>query len=348
MTFKKKYKTLAIVFVTMVLTGCGNSARDKIDSGMQAIENLEYDVAITNLQEALAEGENARLAYRGLGIASMGLTDYTAAIEAFETCLQLSDGFVKDIDYDVNYYLATSYFRNGDTARAEGVYSSILALKPNETNARYMRGCVYLAEGKYDDAMADFERILSSTNYQSSHLISIYESLSQYGYGEAGKELLENALSQYESSYSSFDKGRIYYYLEEYQRACMFLEEAREGNQVEAYLYLGRAYEATGDYNYAVSVYNAYLAKDSTNASVYNQLGLCEIKRQEYQSALTAFQAAMNIEENGMMQTLRFNEIITLEHLGEFRQAAVLMDNYLKIYPDDESAKREYEFLKTR
>ena len=68
----------------------------------------------------------------------------------------------------------------------------------------------------------------------------------------------------------------------------------------------------------------------------------------EYDTALDAFQTAMNIENNGMMQTLKFNEIVVYEYMGEYKTAAALMNSYLRSYPDDEIAKREYEFLQTR
>ena len=142
--------------------------------------------------------------------------------------------------------------------------------------------------------------------------------------------------------------GRIYYFLGEYQNAYMALEEAREKGGAESYLYLGRAYEATGDYNYAANVYNSYLENNEGNAEMYNQLGLCEMTRGEYLKALEAFQAGMQLKDTAMMQTLSFNEIVAYEFLGEYRQAQVLMENYLKNYPDDEQAKREYEFLSTR
>jgi len=48
------------------------------------------------------------------------------------------------------------------------------------------------------------------------------------------------------------------------------------------------------------------------------------------------------------MQTLSFNEIVAYEYLGEYTQASVLLDSYLKTYPDDEVAKREKQFLATR
>jgi len=56
----------------------------------------------------------------------------------------------------------------------------------------------------------------------------------------------------------------------------------------------------------------------------------------------------MQIEDNGIMQILAFNEIVTYEYMGEYKKAAVLLDSYLKMYPDDENAKREQQFLLTR
>ena len=72
------------------------------------------------------------------------------------------------------------------------------------------------------------------------------------------------------------------------------------------------------------------------------------MNKQDYQKALEAFQAGMQIENNGMMQTLSFNEIVAYEYLGDYQKASVLLDNYLKAYPDDEKAKREKIFLSTR
>ncbi len=79
-----------------------------------------------------------------------------------------------------------------------------------------------------------------------------------------------------------------------------------------------------------------------------NQLGLCRMRTGDYEGALSAFQAAKNIEDNGMMQVLRMNEIVAYERLHNFKEAASLMNSYLSSYPDDEAAKREYEFLKSR
>lgn len=347
---KKRIAALFTVFSLSlgILAGCGNKENNNVAEGMNKIEGLDYQGAIESFEAALAAGENERLIYRGMGIAYMGLTDYEQAIENLLTCLRLSDGMIQDIDFDVNYYLATAYYKNGDIGDAADTYTAILDLRPEEVDAHYLRGTAYLALDKYEEAQADFDMVLSLTNGDCNRLIDIYRSLETYGYQEIGQEYLQKVLSEKGDKLKDYDKGRIYYYMKDYLQACNYLEKSKDTGTAESYLYLGKAYEATGDYNYASSVYTGYVAKDSSNAEVYNQLGLCRMQQGEYQMALEAFQAAMQIENNGMMQTLQFNEIVAYEYLSEYQKAAVLMDNYVKTYPDDEVAKREYEFLKTR
>lgn len=347
-------KKIVAVAITLglsigIITGCGNSGNNvNVSEGMKKIEQNDYQGALDSFEAAVNAKENERLICRGMGIAYMGLTDYENAIENFIICLNLSDGVIQDMDYDVNYYLAAAYYKNGNFRDAADAYTAIINLRPEEIEAHYLRGTSLLALGEYEKAQKDFDKVLSLTSGDCDRLIAIYQSLESNGYQDMGQEYLQRVLNEKGDKLKDYDKGRIYYYLKEYVQACNYLEKSKDTGTAESYLYLGKAYEATGDYNYASSVYTGYVAKDPSNAEVYNQLGLCRMKQGEYQLALEAFQTAMNIENNGMMQVLQFNEIVAYEFLSEYQKAAVLMDNYIKMYPDDEAAKREYEFLKTR
>ena len=168
------------------------------------------------------------------------------------------------------------------------------------------------------------------------------------GYKETGQEYLQTAMDAGTKGMTNYEKGRICYYLEDYENARTYLEKARDESGYEAVLFLGKTYETLGDNNYAISVYNTYLDSGEANPQVLNQLGLCKMQTGDYAGALTAFQTAMKIEDNGMMQILKMNEIIAYERLCDYKKAAVLMESYLKTYPDDEEAKREYIFLQTR
>ena len=329
-----------------MLTGCG-SGTTKINEGMQLVETLDYQGALTAFDEAEGLGEDSRLLARGRGIASMGLTEYDQAVEYFTQALELSSGWVQNVDYDMNYYLAAAYTKNGQPAEAKKVYDAILGLKPEEKDAYFLRGSVELELGDYESAKADFDRVISMDPKNYDRLIEIYEVLAEHGYREVGQEYLQNILDT-AKQLDAYDSGRIYYYLGQYQKASLALEEAKDKGGADSYLYLGRSYEATGDYNYASSVYSNYISKQGPNAEIYNQLGLCEMSKKEYQKALEAFQAGKQIEGNELMQTLAFNEIVAYEYLEEYQKAAVLLNTYLQNYPDDQTAIREQQFLSTR
>lgn len=347
----RKYGRYAAVLCGLlaaaVLAGC-DSKSTKTAEAMQLLQGLQYQEALDLFQSAEEEGENARLINRGRGIAYMGLTQYEEAIACFEAALAGSDGFVQPVDFDVNYYLAAAFIKNGQPAEAEEVYNAILGLRPDEEDAYFLRGNARLQQNNYEGAKEDFDRMVSLDSDNYDRMIEIYQALQHYGYKDVGREYLENAMLAAEDKMNSYDSGRMYFYLGEYQKACVALEKAREKGDAESYLYLGRAYEATGDYNYAASVYNSWIAKDTGNAAIYNQLGLCEMAMGNYQRALEAFQAGMQVENNTLMQTLAFNEIVAYEHLEEYQKAYALVESYLKSYPDDEQAKREQRFLSSR
>ncbi len=346
----KKFKLFTIsVMMLMLCVACGAKEKtDNISLGMEAVQNLEYAEALQYFNTALEENEDERLICRGMGLAYMGLSKYEDAIAYLEKALRLSDGSVKDIDYDINYYLATAYFKNGQPQDALQSYDAILALRPKEIEAYYLRGYVKLCGGNFESAKEDFDKTISLDPQNYDRLIQIYNALVDNGYREVGKEYLQQVIADNEKSISNYDLGRIYYYLEDYESAKNYLSQVKISSDYEASLYLGRTYEALGDYNYASSIYNDYTLNDQSKAEIYNQLGLCRMQMKEYELALMAFQSAMNIEGNEMMQTLKYNEIIAYEYMKEYKTAAALMSDYLKTYPDDEAAQRENLFLKTR
>ena len=345
----RRRPVLPAVFLlsAFLLAGCG-AGEEKTKAGMQMVQKLDYQGALSSFDEAESAGENIRLVNRGRGIAYMGLTDYPNAVSCFEQALSDSSGVVENVDFDLNYYLAAAYTKNGQYREAKSTYDSILSLRPAEEDAYFLRGSVNLYLSDYEAAKADFEKVMEMSPKNYDRLIEIYQALEAFGYKDAGQEYLRNALSAGEAEMALYDSGRIYYYLGEYQKAYIALEKAKEKGGAESYLYLGKAYEATGDYNYASSVYSSFISQDSSNAEIYNQLGLCEMQKKDYQKALEAFQTGMKIEGNEMMQTLSFNEIVAYEYLGEYQKAAVLLQSYLEIYPDDETARRELAFLSTR
>lgn len=341
--------SVSLVLLCAGLTGCKAFADDEqMAVAYTQIENYEYEEALVTLDAATEAGEDAQMIARCRGLAYAGLTKYEEAVSCYLEALSYSSLFPQDLDFDLNYYLADAYEKMGEREEAKSVYSAILDLRPQEVNALFLRGRLYLEEGQLDPALADFNKTVELDKEGYDLRIEIAGLLSEKGYHEDGLHYLQKFLADNEKKMSDYDKGRIYYYMGDYEKAKVSLENAKTEETDEIILLLGKSYEQLGDFNYATSVYKNYLDEHPESAVIFNQLGLCKMKSGEYEEALSAFRSAANVENNGMSRILEFNQIAAYEHVGNFRQAAVLMEEYLKKYPEDAEAKREYEFLKSR
>ena len=346
---KKRMAVAGIIVLLMLsIAGCNtNKSTENIKLGFDAITSLKYEEALACFGNAAKAGENPQQIARGQGIAYLGLAKYEEAIEQFLFALSYSDEFVDDFDFDTNYYLATAYFKNGQIAEAEKVYTAILALR-DEREARYLRGIVFLEENKLAAAKEDFDVALSKDSGDFDMRIDIAQALMEKGYEKEGKAYLQAAMGANEKKVSDYDKGRLSYYMGDYENARNYLESTKGNKNAEAALLLGQTYEKLGDYNYAASVYSNYLTEHPDNVILFNRLGMCKLQAEDPQGALECFEKALALEDSSMAQVLKFNQIVAYEYLGEFDQANVLMRSYLQIYPDDQEALREYEFLKSR
>jgi tetratricopeptide (TPR) repeat protein len=345
---KNRLRIAAVLLLLAgVLAGCSGK-NENTEAGMQALRDLDYDSAAICFDSAEEAGENARLIARGRGILSMGRTDYEAAVDYFTAALQGSNGQLEPIDYDLNYYLAAAQTKLGDYVAAESCYDAILALDEQE-DACFLRGNVRIASGRFEEARQDYDRVIAMDPDNYGRIIEIYNELSAFGYREAGLEYLQAVLDRGKDKLTDLEKGKIHYYMGDYSNAALSLEAARSASaDPESYLYLGQSYEAMGEYNYASNVYENFLSQVEGNAVIYNQLGLCYMKMGNYEGALTSFGEGMKLGDAAMAQSLSFNEAVTYEYLGRYHEAALLMENYLKTYPDDAVAQREYIFLETR
>ena len=346
----KLIMSIAAALISMILaTGCGfGSSGGKTEEAYALIGNLDYQNAITTFEEALENGENERRIYRGEGIAYIGEGKYNEAISCLTKALSLSSGIVENMDYDINYYLALAYYKNGDIDEAIGIYDTILSLKPGEVDAVYLRGLLYAEKNMLDEALASFNQVISIEPDNYDRIIRIYVILADNGYKETGQGYLKSAMDNGTKKMSNYEKGQISFYLEDYESAKTYLEKAREEEGYEAVLLLGKTYEMLGDNNYAVSVFSSYANSDEPSPEILNEMGICKMSMNDYEGALAAFEEAISIPNNSMLQTLKFNEIVCYEHLGQFDKARSLMEIYINNYPDDENARDEYIFLKTR
>lgn len=68
-----KITGFAVILLCVLLAGCGAEADPSYTKqGMEAVESLDYEKALTLFQTAEENGEEKRLLYRGMGLAYLG------------------------------------------------------------------------------------------------------------------------------------------------------------------------------------------------------------------------------------------------------------------------------------
>ena len=136
--------------------------------------------------------------------------------------------------------------------------------------------------------------------------------------------------------------------MEDYASAQEELIEASNKDSTEALLLLGTVYLAQKDVSNARSMYQEYVAREETSAKGYNGLALCDMEEGNYESALTHIANGLPHASTEEMKDLLFNEMVIYERQLDFVTAQQKAGEYLEMFPEDEEAARELEFLKTR
>ena len=90
-------------------------------------------------------------------------------------------------------------------------------------------------------------------------------------------------------------------------------------------------------------MFQQYVSQAENGAKGFNGLALCDIEDGDYDSALSNISSGIHVADAEDMQSLLFNEIAVYEKKLDFQT-----NEYLGLYPDDKTVKKELAFLKTR
>ena len=111
---------------------------------------------------------------------------------------------------------------------------------------------------------------------------------------------------------------------------------------------LGMVYMEQKDTANARSMFQQYVSQAENGAKGYNGLALCDIADGDYDSALSNISSGISAADAEDMQSLLFNEMVVYEKKLDFATALQKAEEYMNMYPDDKTAKKELAFLKTR
>ena len=291
---------------------------------------------------------NEQKELRQKGITLMENGKYEEALEEFQGALDLSLGKVGETEMDICFYKAEAQYMLGDLEGATATYTAIVDFNEN-AKAYFLRGNLYYSLGEEEKALADYAAAIEQEKKDYELYIGVYEALSAHGKTTEAQEYLIQALEiSGSSSYDKMQKGRINYLLGEQRTALSLLEEAAKGKEKLAYYYLAEIYALMGDEASSKSSMEAYMESGVADSYSLFTIANDELGKGNCDMAIRCLTSALELEKVPNKQIIMKTLVIAYEQNNDFASAKTVMAEYIKEYPDDEEAKREYTFLETR
>lgn len=356
MRIRKTAGILAACMGILVLAGCNNEQQQIFDEAVRDLKQESYDYALDEFTTSVNNGINPAVSYRGIGICQLRLGNYDAAIEAFSGAIE-AENISKSMLRDLYLYRATARLKAGYLEDAMADCQILAQNYDMDADSYFLTGRVALAMDGYDEAASNFEQAYGEDS-SYDRAIQIYETYLDKDMEADGTRYLEAVLStEAKGADDLCDRGRIYYYMEDYASAKNELTDAVKQGSTEALLLLGMVYSAQNDYSNARAMYQQYINEkldesgknqQQTAAPGYNGLALCDMAEENYDSALENINNGIAAASDDEMQSLLFNEIVVYERKLDFTTAQEKAQSYVGMYPEDEDAAKELDFLKTR
>ena len=290
-----------------------------------------------------------QLAEKNSGIEALKAGDTDTALSHFDTALMLSGTKISAQTIDISYYKACALVAMGDINGAIGVYDALIDYDEKDYNAYFLRGSLYLKNQDTESCFSDYKKAAELAGADYELYQRIYYNLTGNGQPEKGIEFLNMALAiEGQNAVNYYERGRIYYIMQQYDVAESALKNAIEKGYSSAWIDLARVYIKKGELDEAQNALSKFTDQGDNTGASYNAIGLMYMEQGAYDLALAAFQQGLLIDDASSHQSLLKNEISALEFTGDFVTARIEAASYVEQYPDDPSVARELVFLSTR
>lgn len=345
---KKIICLLAAGLGALLLTGCGGENQKTYEQANADLEEANYDYALNEYQACISAGYKLAQSYRGSGIVKLRTGDYQGAIDDLTNALN-DEKTGKSDRKDLLEYRAAAELKAELYDQAMADCQTLAEDYSLNANDYYLTGCVALAMDSYDEASSNFsEAYGSDSTYEMA--IQIYEAYLGQDMEADGTRYLEAVLKTEAKTADDYcERGKVYYYMDDYENARTELTTAADKGSTEATLILGMVYMAQGDTSNARSFYQQYIDADGDDpAKGYNGLALCDISDGDYDSALQNISQGLGDATSDEMRDLLFNEIVVYEKKLDFSTALSKAQEYVQTFKDDDAAAKELTFLQSR
>ena len=328
--------------------GCAGGERQRIfDQAGKDLGQGSYEYALSGFEDSITNQYRLAESWRGAGICNLRMGNLEEAIGDFNNALGM-DKVSKALQKDILCYRITAQIESGKLEDALADCRTLAALTPMDADTYFLTGRVALAMDSYAEALSNFEQSYwADSTYDRA--IQIYETYVDHDMEADGTYFLELSLESKPGNADDYcDRGRVYYYMDDYDNAKAELINASRGGSKDAVLLLGMVYMGMKDYSNARAMFIQYNSDGGTSAKGYNGLALCDIEEGNYNSAIQNIHDGMPYASTEELQSLLFNEIVVYEKQLDFETARQKAQEYINLFPDDDQVQRELVFLNSR
>ena len=222
---KKRLFLTAVCLSLGLLTGCNVGDTKNYKQAAQDLEQGNYEAALEEYETAISEGVKPAQSYRGAGVAKLKLGNYEEAITYFNDALKC-DKVGKALKKDILSYRAVAYLKVKDYEAALEDCQTLAENYKMDADLYFLTGETALAMDSYEEASANFEQAYGE-DATYDRAIQIYGAYLKRDMEADGTRYLEAALSgTAKNAEDHCDRGRVYYYMDDYENAESELKQA--------------------------------------------------------------------------------------------------------------------------
>ncbi|CAJ0767625.1 18312_t:CDS:10, partial [Entrophospora sp. SA101] len=279
----------------------------------------EYDRAMSAYESALRHNAYSITALQGIASLCRGREQFPRAIEYFQRILNI-DARNGDIwgslalyhlpnpkEPKLWYGIGILYDRYGSLDHAEEAFSQVIRMdsKFEKANEIYFRlGIIYKQQLKYEQSLECFKYILNNPPrpltevdiwFQIGH---VYEQQKNF---TTAKEAYERVLIDNPTHAKVLQQlGWLYHQQSPFRNqdvAISYLTRSLEsdGNDAQAWYFLGRCYMAQQKYGRAYEAYQQAVFRDGRNPTFWCSIGVLYYQINQYRDALDAYSRAIRL-----------------------------------------------------
>lgn len=323
----------------------------------------EYDRAVQNFacvildKEFESVKENNKRAYRGAGIAHYLAGEEEEALSCFYAALQIP--LLEELDEDIRSYmvqvnaaLLERYRGNGELARAREMCDGLLMDYGESADIFRMRADLWMEEGAYEAALADFDAAIAAGDGRMGTLLGKLMALQALGREQEAAEVSAAIAAMEPTSDEEALSGAIAAFsIGDYDVAAKSFLRLAEKGVLQAEYYLSQLYMAREAYGQALGSLRVLEQKGVDSAELYYQMAISLLKTGDTAGAVQYYRKLEEKADESYQRRQEKLYIVLLEEQGDYAGAYERLGQYLAAYVTEQDAEyaeaqKEYEFLR--